>query len=347
MDLVTHGLLGALVVQSLSPARNLRAATLVGFGAALLPDLDVLIQSATDPLLVLEYHRHFTHSLFFAPIAALLATVICAPLVREKFSRPHLYALVLLAYLSACLLDVCTSYGTHLLWPLIKEPIALSIIAVVDPIFTGLLLITMVSAWWGRRRTRAWLGLALGLGYLTIGWVQHERAELAAIALAEDRALVTTSVQVKPTMGNLLLWRSLAITSEGQIQVDGIRVGTSVRVYPGEQRRLIKLDELPGLPRESRAYRDLLRYQQINEPLLVAHSADPWMIGDARYAMLPTRADPLWGLRINPHQFNTAPEFVTNRELTPEMRKIFIDMLIGRELSVDPDATNAQPLANP
>src|SRR5690606_16259991 len=127
MDIVTHGLLGALVVQSLSPARNLRVATLVGFIAALLPDLDVLIQSATDPLLVLEYHRYFTNSLFFAPLAALIITFVCAPLVRQVFSRPHLYALVLLAYWSACLLDVCTSYGTSLLWPLVKQPTALSI----------------------------------------------------------------------------------------------------------------------------------------------------------------------------------------------------------------------------
>ena len=347
MDIVTHGLLGALVVQSLSPARNLRVATLVGFIAALLPDLDVLIQSATDPLLVLEYHRHFTHSLFFAPLAALIVTFLCAPLVRQEFSRPHLYALVLLAYWSACLLDACTSYGTHLLWPLVKEPIALSIIAVVDPVFTGLLLVTMISAWWGRRRRRAWLGLVLGLGYLTIGWVQHERAEQAALALADKRALTTISVEVKPTMGNLLLWRSLAVTTERQIQVDAIRVGTSIRVYPGEQRRLIAVEELPALPRESRAYRDLLRYQQINKPLLVTHSEDPWMIGDARYAMLPTHADPLWGLRINPHQFNAAPEFVTNRELTPAMRRIFIDMILGRELAVAPAATNAQPLAVP
>lgn len=346
MDIVTHGLLGALVVQSVSPARNLRVATLVGFIAALLPDLDVLIQSAADPLLVLEYHRHFTHSIFFAPVAALIATFVSAPLVRQEFSRPHLYTLVLLAYLSACLLDVCTSYGTHLLWPLVKEPLALNIIAVVDPIFTGLLLITVASAWWARRRTRAWLGLALGLSYLAIGWMQHERAEQAALALAEKRALTTISVEVKPTMGNLLVWRSVAVTPERQIQVDAIRVGASIHIYPGEQRRLIALDELPELPRESRAYRDLLRYQQINKPLLVTHSEDTWMIGDARYAMLPTRADPLWGLRINPHQPNAIPEFVTDRKLTPSMRQMFIDMLLGRKRALEPPA-NAQPLAIP
>lgn len=346
MDIITHGVVGALVAQSLSSARNIRVAALVGFIAALLPDLDVLIQRADDPLLVLEYHRHLTHSLFFAPVAALTATILCAPLVRGDFSRPHLYTLILSAYASACLLDICTSYGTYWLWPLVNEPLALGIIAVVDPVFTGLLLIAMIAAWFGRRRTRAWIGLAIALGYLTLGWIQHQRAEAAAMAWVADQGLSAASVQVKPTMGNLLLWGSLTVTADHQVRADGIRAGAGMRVYPGEQRQLVDLARLlQGLPAESRAYRELLRYQQINQPLLVTHSEDEWMIGDARYAMLPTFADPLWGLRINPHQPNAVPEFVTHRKLTPEMRKLFIAMLLGRPSAEG--AADAQSLANP
>lgn len=332
MDIVTHGILGALVVQSVSPARSVRAATVIGFIAALLPDLDVLINSATDPLLVLEYHRHFTHSLLFAPLAAMIITLISAPLLAAHFSRPKLFILILLAYSSACLLDVCTSYGTHLLWPLINEPIALSIIAVVDPVFTGLLAVAMISAWWGHRQHRAQIGLLLVLSYLALGWVQHERAATAADALAEARGLTAIDIQVKPTMGNVLLYRATTLAPQQQLYVDAIRVGIRVQVYPGEQRRLVVIDELVELPPQSRAYRDLLRYQQLGAPLLVAHSEDPWLIGDARYAMLPTRVDPLWGLRLNPLQPDAVPEFVTRRQLTPAMREEFIAMLMGKNL---------------
>lgn len=332
MDIVTHGVLGALVVQSVTPAKNLRAATLIGFFAALLPDLDVLINSTTDPLLVLEYHRHFTHSLFFAPLAALLITFISAPLLAAHFSRTRLFGLILLAYSSACLLDLCTSYGTYVLWPLIDDAFALSIIAVVDPVFTTLLAIAMISAWRGRRQHRAKIGLILGLSYLALGWLQHERAATAAGVLAEERGLTAVDIQVKPTMGNLLLYRAVTLVPEEQLYVDAIRAGIQIHIYPGEQRRLVVIDELTELPPESRAYRDLLRYQQLNAPLLIAHSEDPWLIGDARYAMLPTRADPLWGLQVDPLRPDTVPEFVTRRKLTPAMRQAFITMLMGKNL---------------
>jgi inner membrane protein len=337
MDLVSHALLGALVAQSISRSRNLRVATLVGGIAALLPDVDVLIQSRADPLLVLEYHRHFTHSIFFAPLASLLATIVAAPLVRHDITRPRLFFMVLLAYLSACLLDVCTSYGTHLLWPVVEGPMSLGIIAVVDPIFTLILLVAVMAAWVGRNRQRAWLGILFAMGYLGLGWLQHQRAAGAAIALANDRQLATLSVEVKPTIGNLLLWRSVAVTRDQQIQVDALHLGFRTKVYPGERRELLDLDTLL-LDKNSRAYRDLLRYQSLNQPLLIIHSADNWMIGDARYAMLPTSADPLWGLQLNPDQPNQSLKLVTHRQLTPAMRNRFIDMLLGRK--------NSEPVEN-
>lgn len=333
MDIVTHGLLGALVAQSITRSPKLRLASVIGCTAALLPDLDVLIQSDSDPLLVLEYHRHFTHSILFAPLAALLLTWLCAPLVRTKFSKPTLFLMVLLSYLSACLLDACTSYGTHLLWPLIGTPMSLGIIAVVDPVFTGILFIAVIAAWIGRRQQRAWWGIVLALGYLTLAWVQHERAHKVAVDLAQERQLPIRYIEVKPTMGNILLWRALTVTTDQQLQVDAVRVGMEARIYPGERRELLQLNKLQ-LPSDSMAYRDLIRYQHINQPLLVVHSEAPLMIGDARYAMLPTQVDPLWGLQINNEKPNQTSEFVTRRKLTSAMRQLFIDMLLGREVGL-------------
>lgn len=349
MDIVTHGLLGALVAQTLSRSRNLRVATVVGGIAALLPDLDVFIQSQSDPLLVLEYHRHFTHSIFFAPLVALLLTAVVAPIVRHDIERPRLFFIVLLAYISACLLDACTSYGTYLLWPLIDEPLALSIIAVVDPLFSFILLVAVIAAWSGHNRQRALVGMLFGLGYLALGWAQHQRVQETALHLVQQRQLSVIEVQVKPTMGNLLLWRAIAVTAEREIQVDGIRAGFSIRIYPGEHRALSDIEDLPGLPPDSRAHEDLRRYQQLNQPLLVAHSSDPWVIGDGRYAMLPTSADPLWGLQIDPLRPNNPSEFVTKRVLTPEMRQTFIDMLLGRDIAspaaVDKEELEAEEIA--
>ena len=72
MDPVTQGVLGASVGQAASRASDLRAAAVLAALSGMAPDLDVLIRSDVDPLLFLEYHRHFTHSLVFIPFGALL-----------------------------------------------------------------------------------------------------------------------------------------------------------------------------------------------------------------------------------------------------------------------------------
>jgi len=41
--------------------------------AAEAPDLDIFIRNADDPLVSFRWHRHFTHSLIFAPVQALKA----------------------------------------------------------------------------------------------------------------------------------------------------------------------------------------------------------------------------------------------------------------------------------
>jgi len=46
-------------------------ACVIGALAGMAPDLDILIRSSSDPLLKLEFHRHFSHSLFFIPVGTL------------------------------------------------------------------------------------------------------------------------------------------------------------------------------------------------------------------------------------------------------------------------------------
>ena len=66
MDPLSQAAIGAAAAQSGSKASTMRHALWIGALAGMAPDLDVLIQSNTDPLLALEYHRQFTHSLFFS-----------------------------------------------------------------------------------------------------------------------------------------------------------------------------------------------------------------------------------------------------------------------------------------
>lgn len=77
MDPVTHGLVGATSAQLFADKQKFRLASLIGGIAALAPDLDIFLGSSSDPLLTLELHRHFTHSLLFIPIGSLIVAGIC------------------------------------------------------------------------------------------------------------------------------------------------------------------------------------------------------------------------------------------------------------------------------
>src|SRR5690242_17240343 len=127
MDLLTQGLLGASLAQSGTRQNETRLATGVGFFAGLLADADILIQSVNDPLLTVEFHRHFTHSIFFVPFGSLIAALILWPFLRKRLSFSRLYLFCFLGYSLSGVLDALTSYGTHLFWPVSEERVALNI----------------------------------------------------------------------------------------------------------------------------------------------------------------------------------------------------------------------------
>ena len=72
MDPISQGVLGAIVTQATKSKIKFSVAGLFGFVAGMAADLDILIRSTTDPLLFLEYHRQFTHSLVLVPIGVLV-----------------------------------------------------------------------------------------------------------------------------------------------------------------------------------------------------------------------------------------------------------------------------------
>jgi inner membrane protein len=330
MDVLTQGLLGALAAQGAAGRQETRVAAGIGFSSALLADADVLIRSSEDPLLMLEYHRHFTHALVFIPIGALLAALLLWPILRQRLILRRLYLYSLLGYATAGLLDACTSYGTHLLWPFSDDTVAWSIIAIIDPLFSLILLAGMVAALITLQRKLAWYALLLAATYLLLGVVQHQRALVMAEQLAADRGIVPQRVLAKPTLGNLLLWRAIVV-ADGRAYVDAVRVGLleGNKVYEGEAVTLVDPKTWYNLPKDSYAYYDLQRFYEFSDRLLIAYPDQPQLIGDLRYAMLPDAGIPLWGIRLDPEQPERRAVFEVQRELTPQIRARFMEMLQG------------------
>lgn len=332
MDIVTQSLLGAAMAQSAACPRESRTAAGIGLLAGLAADADVLISSSADPLLALEYHRHFTHALVFIPIGGLLVALMLWPLLRRRLPFTRLYLFSLLGYSLSGFIDACTSYGTWLYWPFSETRVAWSIISIVDPVFTLLLVVAVGVAFRRRLARAAQVGLLLAVAYLLFGWMQHERALAAVVGLAIDRGHQVERLQVKPTLGNLLLWRSIYLYDK-VLYVDGIRVGimSGVRVYPGQSTtQFCTACDAVKLPPDSVQYRDIERFEGFSDGYLAWHPQRDDVIGDLRYAFEPTSLRPVWGITIDPLQPARHVRFDFYREITPRDRQRYLDMLLGR-----------------
>ena len=309
-----------------------RLAAGIGAAAGLLLDADALIQSGGDALLVLDYHRHFTHALAFVPVGALVAALLLWPLLRRRIGFGSLYAFCFAGYLPHPLLDACTSYGTHLWWPFSERREAWNLIAVVDPLFT-LLLAAPLFLYLRRADSRAlrW-GLLLGACYFGLSVVQQQRGEAAVLALAQARGHRATEVSVKPSMANLLLWRSLYM-HDGRVQVDAFHLGPRLRHYPGASAPLLDAAATQNVAAgEAKRLRDIERFRAFSDGFLVLDARRPGFVGDARYAMQPTAIAPIWGIEWRGP--GAATDFVSHHDFSPAMRRDFLAMLLGRELAL-------------
>ena len=310
----------------------MRLASLVGFCAPLLADADALIRSAEDPLLFLEYHRHFTHALLFIPVGALIASLLLWPLLRKRLAFKRIYLYALLGYATAGFLDACTSYGTHLLWPFNDDRIAWSIISIFDPVFSLALIAAIVVGLVKCQPLAARVGMMFAAVYLSLGALQHNRAESLAHLQAQQRGHITERLIVKPTMGNLLLWRSV-YELDGMYYVDAVRVGLphNTRVFTGSKVQALDINrDLPQLTDQMMVYRDIGRFESFSDGFLAWHPELPNVLGDVRYAMLPTSIRPLWGIELHLDAPNEHATFHTYRTMSGAERKAFLGMLLNR-----------------
>ena len=195
----------------------------MGAIGGLAPDLDVFIRSASDPLLNIEYHRHFTHSLAFVPIGGALASLPWMLFERFRKHAAWTIGLTTLGYATHGVLDSFTTYGTLLLWPFSDYRVSWHIISVIDPLFTlPLLALVLISA---RRQSRKAMlgGCIYAAAYLLFGLSQQVRASQAQAQLAERRGHTPERAVVLPSFANNVTWRGL-YESGSNTYIDKIRV---------------------------------------------------------------------------------------------------------------------------
>lgn len=304
MDPVTQGVVGVCASQLVARRREKLIAAGLGLISGMAADLDVLISSNTDPLLFLEYHRHFTHALVFIPVGALLCAFAARLLFRWWFSRNSLsfartYLFCFSGYATHALLDACTTYGTQLFWPFSDMRVAWNNVSVVDPLFSLPLLVFMTYAVFWRSHRAGVLGACYALMYLGLGVVQNNRAGLLAYQLAESRGHKPLRLGLKPSFANIVLWKSV-YEHEGRYYVDAIRVLRKSKVYQGVNVEKLEVSKhFPWLEKEDQQSADIERFGWFSNQHLGLDPNNPNRIIDVRYSMIPNQVTGMWGVELD------------------------------------------------
>jgi len=331
MDPVSQAVFGASLSQSFTGDKTkLLSALFIGALAGMAPDLDVLISSPDDPLLFLEFHRQFSHSLIFIPVGALLCALIFYPLAKKKLSFAQIYLFSFLGYATHGLLDACTSYGTQLYWPFSDERVAWNTVSIVDPLFTLPVTSLILLAAFRKKIRFARAAFAYAVIFLSLGMVQNYRAEKAVYALAQQRGHQPERVLFKPSFGNRHVWKTI-YEHDNHYYVDAVNLLWDAEYVPGTsiQKLEIKRD-FPLLRDDSQQAKDIDRFRWFSDDFLAVYPENKNVIMDVRYSFIPNRIDLMWGIEIYDMDENTLDAHVKyklGKSLDKKTRNDFIEMV--------------------
>ena len=344
MDPLSQAVVGASCAQALSNKKHFITVTVLGLLAGMAPDIDIFIRSNEDPMLFLEFHRQFTHSLLFIPIGGLLCAGLFHLLFHKRtqvsFRWTYLYATI--AYGSNGLLDSCTSYGTQLFWPFSNHRVSWDTISIIDPIFTLPVLFLVVLAAIKRSRRIAIYAVAWILLVQGFGLIQNQRASMVGHQLATERGHQVIRLNAKPSFANQLLWRVIYETKEG-FYIDAIRLGLKTEIIPGQFIRHLNIaKDFPWLDKDSQQAKDIERFRWFSQGYIALDPKRPLRIIDIRYSLMPNETLGLWSIWLSPDAaLETYADYRMDRDIDPRQRKEFFDLLLQRSKQ-DPLIHNKQ-----
>jgi inner membrane protein len=180
MDTVTHALSGALLARATAPsashahALNPRTRMIAGLLAAAFPDCDFALR-LVDTLTYLNLHQGITHSAVMLPLWALALARLFAQVTGCAWRS--FYGVVFLGIGVHIAEDFITAYGTMLLAPLSDRRFSLPLTFVIDPYFSGIIIVGLAaSALWPQWNLIAAGALIALAGYVSFQWLLHQHA---------------------------------------------------------------------------------------------------------------------------------------------------------------------------
>lgn len=211
MDSLTQIALGIATAELCVGEKLQRRTFLYGAILGTVPDLDVVVGWFLNPVDGVAIHRGLSHSIVFMLLLSPGLGWVIAKIERTKISFRTASLMVFWCLFTHVLLDIFTSWGTQVFWPL-PDRIALKTIFVIDPLYTIPLLVCLIIAWRKRifasRKKYVLRGIYLSSLYLLVTCgiklyaLQQFREALQRQNIAYDDLIV------KPTAFNCILWNA-------------------------------------------------------------------------------------------------------------------------------------------
>lgn len=225
MDTISHGIAGSVFARAFSDRPGARAALLLGAVGAMVPDLDFLFFSTR--LDYLRDHRGWTHSFLVLPFLA-LAIALFAKVLWRTARLTTLWLFAAIGVATHILFDWITSFGTMFWTPVSRARYSLDWVFILDPWFTGIVLVSLVFTLVFRARARriAAVGAGLLCAYIAFCAVVHARA--LAIWRQMDAPPAGATVAVLPQFLSPFRW--LGLSEQGnEVHVAFFDVGPFAR----------------------------------------------------------------------------------------------------------------------
>lgn len=221
MDNVTHTLTGLLLSRAGINRASPRA-TLLLVLASNVPDADWIVTPFLGSLGYLEYHRHLTHALVFAPVMGLLVALATCRAREWRFGPAWLVATF--GVMVHIVMDTMNSYGLRPWLPFRGDWVNWDLLMIVEPWLLGVLFLSAIAPLFSRLVAgeigarvaspgRGWAIFGLTFFLLWTGgrYLMHERA-LETLRSRNYRGQPAIRVAAWPTPWNPMAWTGYVST---------------------------------------------------------------------------------------------------------------------------------------
>ena len=160
------------------------------------------------------------------------------------------------------------------------------------------ILILIVMAGVKQKRIFSVAALIWAVFYLSLGIYQKSEAIKIGKKIAKDRGHSVIRIDAKPSIGNLILWKSIYETRD-KFFIDAIRLGWNPKIFNGESINKINVQTVfPWLMIKSQQAKDIKRFKWFSDGYIAINPKNKNQILDIRYSTLPNEIGGLWGIEF-------------------------------------------------